>query len=210
MRRLCLLVASLLFGLSSVHAQRSSEQDFSFIYIAHDENTPVQYLIERLQMAYSDAINYPDEIAVVFYLPNGDAPLCVEVNTKSDNRADFDKIVDELQTKRSHNIEPKTDRQRVQDIFNANDIIDDGGNPLYKSVTLTYYVNSTFWSLQNNEYVIASLFFVMDMEPMIQSGYLKVNVLYSGEYDLLPYDKELPFGSKRLWPSSVPFMPMPY
>ena len=92
MRRLCLLVASLLFGLSSVHAQRSSEQDFSFIYIAHDENTPVQYLIERLQMAYSDAINYPDEIAVVFYLPNGDAPLCVEVNTKSDNRADFDKI----------------------------------------------------------------------------------------------------------------------
>lgn len=77
-------------------------------------------------------------------------------------------------------------------------------------MTWTYYVNSTFWSLQNNEYVIASLFFVMDMEPMIQSGYLKVNVLYSGEYDLLPYDKELPFGSKRLWPSSVPFMPMPY
>ena len=209
MRRLCLLFASLLVGLSSVHAQRSSEQDLSFIYIAHDENTPVQYLVERLQMAYSDAINYPDEIAVIFYLPNGDVPLCVQVNTKSDNRADFAKIVDELQTKRSHNIEPKTDCQRIQDIFNENDIVDQNGSPLYKSVTWTYYVNSTFWSLQNNEYVIATLCFVMDMEPMIKSGYLKVDVLYSGEYDVLPYDKESPFGSKSLC-ASVPFMPMPY
>ena len=114
---------------------------------------------------------------MIFYLANAENPIVVQVNTKNDNQQEFDRIVDELQTKRSHNVEPVVDCAKIQEIFNADDLIDDEGKGLYRSVEWTYYVNSTFWALMYNESVIASLFFIMDMEEMIESGYLRVNIM---------------------------------
>lgn len=202
------MLAAMLFGICSAVAQQKSERDLAFIYIAHDEYTAVQSLIQRLKSAYTDAINYPDSRAAIFYLANGENPIVVQVNTANDNQQDFDKIVDELQTKRSHNVEPVIDCEKIQEIFNDDDIIDNEGRALYRSVEWTYYVNSTFWALMYNESVIASLFFIMDMEDLIKSGYLRVNIMY-GEEDALPYNESMPFGSKALC-ASVKFIPMPY
>lgn len=208
MKRICLLLVSLLLGTAPTLGQEKSEQDLAFIYIAHDEYTAVQSLIERLKEAFADAINYPESRAVIFYLANAENPIVVQVNTKNDNQQEFNRIVDELQTKRSHNVEPMVDRARIQEIFNADDLIDDEGKGLYRSAEWTYYVNSTFWALMYNESVIASLFFIMDMEEMIESGYLRVNIMHGAD-DTLPYNEESPFGSKALC-ASKKFLPMPY
>lgn len=202
-------MASLLLGTTiPTFGQEKAEQDLAFIYIAHDEYTAVQSLIERLKDAFADAINYPESRAVIFYLANAENPIIVQVNTKNDNQQEFNRIVDELQTKRSHNIEPVIDCEKIQEIFNADDIIDEDGKGLYRSVEWTYYVNSTFWALMYNESVIASLFFIMDMEEMIESGYLRVNIMYGAD-DALPYNEESPFGTKALC-ASKKFIPMPY
>lgn len=208
MKRICLLLASLLLGTAPTLGQEKSQQDLAFIYIAHDEYTAVQSLIERLKGAFADAINYPESRAVIFYLANAENPIVVQVNTKNDNQQEFDRIVDELQTKRSHNVEPVVDCARIQEIFNADDLIDDEGKGLYRSAEWTYYVNSTFWALMYNESVIASLFFIMDMEEMIESGYLRVNIMHGAD-DTLPYNEESPFGPKALC-ASKKFLPMPY
>ncbi len=51
MKRICLLLVSLLLGTAPTLGQEKSEQDLAFIYIAHDEYTAVQSLIERLKEA---------------------------------------------------------------------------------------------------------------------------------------------------------------
>lgn len=190
------------------HAQSVSiNQDLSFVYVAHDENTPLHLLIGRLEDIYNDAVNYPDQ-AAIFYLPNGAKPCVVCVNTGNDNRKAFGDLIDELQSKRAHDVNRYIDRTRIQDILAENDLTDDSGNPRYRSVEWNYYVNSTFWNLGYHEYVIASLFWDIGMEPLLKSGYMRVNIFYS-EDDTIPFNKEYPFGDKALC-RSMNFIPMPY
>ncbi len=197
-----------IFAAVSAFAQDNSAKDLTFIYIAHDENTPTQTLISRLQANYEDAKYYPDSYATIFYLTNGDNPIIVKMNVEGENPKDFDKLIEDLQAKRAHDVSPETDREKIMELFDEIDLLDAEGNNAFNSVQWNYYVNSTFWLLNNNEHVIASLFWIMDMEPMVKSGYLQVNILH-GEIDPLPVDEKLPFGSKALC-RAMPFIPMPY
>lgn len=209
------LLLSILASLSflSLAAQEyyydSREQDLEFVYIAHDENTPVSTIIEHIQQLYYDAINYPESRAVIFYMPNDAYPKYVAINTPNDNQSEFDMLIDELQTKRLHDVSPDVDIATITQIINETDIIDENGNPLYRSVRWNYYINSTFWLLQNNEYVIAALYWILDMKPLVESGYLKINILHSKNYDNVEFDYEEPFGPKNLC-SSMKFLPMPF
>lgn len=208
MKRIVLFIVGLLFAFPMV-AQNQSDQELAFIYIAHDENTDTQALVRRLKTKYQNTINYPEMRATIFYLPNGENPIVVYVNLPNDNRRQFDEILSSLQQKRAHDVRPEDDVDRIQEIFNEYDIEDQNGNPTFRSVEWTYYINSTFWQLQGNEQVVAKLFFVMDMERLIQSGYLRLDFLYSEQGDTIPYNPEKPFGAKDLC-RSIEFMPLPY
>ncbi len=208
MKRLFVTAVCMLALLSTAFGQDKSSKDLQFIYIAHDENTAVGSLLDRLTEAYNDARNYPETRELILYLANDTDPVIVQVNTEYDNQGQFGQIVEELQTKISHTINPDVDRETIVNLFNENDMIDEAGNPRYYSVEWTYYVNSTFWSLGNNEDIISGLYFIMDMKPLIDSGNMKVYVMY-GTNDRLQYDKNLPFGTKNLF-SVSPFMPLPY
>ena len=207
MKKLIILLVGLFAAISAI-AQDNKGKDLTFIYISHDENTPTQTLISRLVAHYEDAKYYPDSYATIFYLTNGENPIIVRMNVEGANPQDFDKLIEDLQAKRSHDVAPETDREKIMEIFAEVDLLDDEGNPVFNSAQWSYYVNSTFWLLNNNEHVIASLFWIMDMEPMVKSGYLQVNILH-GEIDPLPIDEKFPFGSKALC-RNMPFIPMPY
>ncbi|MBQ5844469.1 MAG: hypothetical protein IIW52_06405 [Alistipes sp.] len=209
MKRLFIILFGLMIALPSSMYAQTSNQELSFIYIAHDENTAVQTLINRLKEVYYDALNYPEDKAAIFYLPNGEFPVVVQVNTINDNKQDFGKLVDHLQTKRSHDVDRHTDLVTIQQIFNEVPIITEDGEPCFRFVDWNYYINSTFWNLGNNEYIIASLFWIFDMQPLIESMKLKVNLYYSSEYDVIPFNSESPFGDKALC-RSMKFIPMPY
>lgn len=209
MKRIFLVLLSLMAILPLRAQIVPANQDLSFVYVAHDENTPVQVLIGRLKDIYNDALNYPEDRAAIFYLPNGEYPVVVRVNTANDNREAFGELVYELQSKRSHDVDRHTDLTRIQSILEENDIVDTDGKPRFRSVEWIYYINSTFWNLGYHEYIIASLFWIVDMEPLIKSKYMHVNIFYSGEYDVVPFNKEQPFGDKALC-RSMNFIPMPY
>lgn len=207
MKKLIILLVGLFAAISAI-AQDNKGKDLTFIYISHDENTPTQTLISRLQAHYNDATYYPESYATIFYLTNGVNPIIVKMNVEGANPQDFDKLIEDLQAKRSHDVAPETDREKIMEIFAEVDLLDDEGNPAFNSAQWNYYVNSTFWLMNNNEHVIASLFWIMDMEPMVKSGYLQVNILH-GEIDPLPIDEKLPFGLKAIC-RNMPFIPMPY
>lgn len=200
-------VLAILLLCFSLKAQ--PDKSLSFVYIAHDGNTSTVKLIDRLKEMYDDARNNPQGNAVIFYLPNGNYPITVRMNTGKDNPEDFANIVEDIQKKRSHDVEKDVDLKKIQEIFNETDIVDRYGHLKYSSVTWTYYVNSTFWELGNNENIIAALYWIMDMERYIKEGYLTVDMFYCEDTDVLPFDETLPFGNKALC-RSVNLIPLPY
>ncbi|MBR4996047.1 MAG: hypothetical protein IKY82_08300 [Alistipes sp.] len=207
MKRIFTLLLAL-FICVSVKAQDNTNKDLTFVYISHDENTPTQALISRLKEIYTDAMNYPEDRAAIFYLTNGDHPIIVRMNVNNSNPKDFETLVEDLQSKRAHDVFPETDCEKIIEIFSENDLLNEEGEPMFRSVEWNYYVNSTFWKLNNNEYVIATLYWVFEMEKMIQSQYMQVRILH-GEVDPLPVNKEFPFGEKGFC-RSMAFIPLPY
>lgn len=199
----CLLVTSQLW------AQDTTQKELSFLYIAHDENTDTQSLVQILKEQYENTVYYPDIRATIFYLANGNDPIIVNVNTPNDNRKEFNNLIASLQSQISHDVNADSDVENIMNLLNDNDIITDDGKFVYQSVIWTYYINSTFWKLGNNESIIAKLYFILDMERLIASHYLTHDIYYSKATDKIEYNVSNPFGSKNLC-QSLDFILLPY
>ena len=86
--------------------------------------------------------------------------------------------------------------------------IETDGYETFTNVEWIYFINSTFWELGYNESIVASLFWIMDMQKLIKSGHLDLKFFYE-ETDVLPIDNDHPFGLKNI-PALDNFLPMPY
>ena len=113
-----LLSIILALSVLGVYAQAENEsgKKLLFVYIAHDSNTPVQQLCDRLRSYYEEATIYEGNVTI-FYLGNEDNPIVIEVNTDRDNRQDFDKFISELQNQNFHTVYPLADLQNIVNLF---------------------------------------------------------------------------------------------
>ena len=211
MKRFLLILAFAIFMVLRVDAQEYSKADqvFKFVYITFDEKTETQKLIDRLTELYNYAMDYPENYAVVFYMPNGEDPIVVKINVVGDNYKDFDKIIAMIQRQPSNIVMADYDVEHIHSLFEENDIIDMNGRRIYKSVDWVYYVNSSFWMMRNNENVIARLFFTMDMAQMIALKYMTVNIFCSKGKQGIQFNQNKPFGDKELC-RAVKLVPLPF
>ncbi len=211
MKRFLLILAFAIFMVLRVDAQEYSKADqvFKFVYITFDEKTETQKLIDRLTELYNYAMDYPENYAVVFYMPNGEDPIVVKINVAGDNYKDFDKIIAMIQRQPSNIVMADYDVEHIHSLFEENDIIDMNGRRIYKSVDWVYYVNSSFWMMRNNENVIARLFFTMDMAQMIALKYMTVNIFCSKGKQGIQFNQNKPFGDKELC-RAVKLVPLPF
>ncbi|MBO5419868.1 MAG: hypothetical protein J6A22_07260 [Bacteroidales bacterium] len=187
------LVYSLLLFLLPLTIQAQS-QTFEFYYIAHDRTTPVSDLCNRLEQVYETALSYED-YAVIFYLPNYDAPIIVKINLPGDNRDDFKNIISELRLKPAHEIFPDVDYENIMNLINTHDFIDNDENPTYISTLFCWYVNRDFWRFNYNEELIASLYFNLELNRY--KGYVETQIWHASD-DGLEIDPRYPFGTKNL------------
>ena len=208
MKKIIILLTCLL-ATCQLWAQESAKKELSFIYIAHDENTDTQALIQILKEQYENTIYYPDIRATIFYLANGDEPIIVNVNTPNDNRNEFNNLIISLQSQISHDIIAESDVANIIQLMNDNDIITDEGESVYEYVIWSYYINSTFWKLGNNESIIAKLYFTLEMEELIKSRYLTQYIYYSKSTDKIEYNLLKPLGNKNLC-RGFDFILLPY
>lgn len=198
MKRIACAVV-LLLGCTVLSAQnyRKAEQQFNFVYVAHDVTTPVQHLVARLREVYTDAIKYGN--AAVFYLSNGSNPTVVKVNMVGDNRNDFDNLlVPELQDKNSHDVIADIDVDNILNLFSENEIIGEDRQMLYNSVMFDFYVNKNFWALQNNEAVIAALYFALDIANLMKPEVDLYFNVYRYKDEPLDYPEGQAFGVKNV------------
>lgn len=192
---LLIFLTSLFIAITS-SAQSVSpviDKDFRFVYIAHDVETPVNRLIERIRENKNNALSEYED--VVFYLANGTNPIVVEFNVGNNNQADFEDILlSELNERISHEVNPETDKEKIMEILNRIKVIDNDKNLNYQTLKFNFYVNSDYWTLKNNEAVIAPIFFAYDV-PNIKGGRVQYQILEPRE-DRLPQGDL--FGLKNL------------
>ena len=206
MKRICLALAFCLLGLTLVRAQ-SSSQRLQVVYITKDYTTEVNPLCSELRDMFSFAEKDRNE-AVVFYLANSTSPMIVRMNLPGDNRKDFDKVIDALMTKSETIINPTTDLRRLVGLFEEIPLLSVDGTKTFQNVEIIYYITPTFWELQYNEQIIASVYFALDMDADWAKDYFTMSI-YHAASDGLTVDEKKPFGDKNLC-AGYPFFLLTY
>lgn len=201
MKKIFFVLFALLAVSLSLRAQDEAEghdksgRVFRFVYIAHDVNTPVNRLIERLKANQNSALEEAEDI--IFYLSSGQNPIVVEYNTGRDNKADFeDVLLAELNERIAHDVDAETDLERIMQLIEDAGIVDENNRLNYMSARFNFYVNPKFWTLGNNEAIIAPLFFALDV-PEIRGGRVQFQIIEAKE-DRLKYPEGKAFGDKNL------------
>ena len=190
MKRLIYGILGLMVSVTAL----AQTQSLEFHYITHDRTTPAAKLCEKLEMAYESAASDQNR-AAIFYMPNYDRPLVVKVNLPEENRGDFKIIIKELRLKPSHEVYADVDYERILDIFNVHDFIDEQGGYNFTSVQINWYVNPVFWKYRYNEELISALSF--DLEFNKYPDYVNT-IIWHAEGDGLDVNYEYPFGTKNL------------
>ena len=149
----------------------TSSQSFNFVYIAQDETMPIPEMERKLKTAWNRAVM---EGPTIFYLSRGlDDPIIVKVNIEGDdNRADFDNVlIPSINQDISYSVDGPRDKQRILELLFMHNFLDDDGTPLYRETNFDFHVGQDFWTAGNNEVLIASLFFELDIKKHIADNF---------------------------------------
>ena len=167
---------------SGIYAQ---ERVVSIYYISHSAFTNERALLNSLELARP----LDSTEAAVFYLSNSDRPYTVYCNLPFEG-ASFEDIIRELNTKSSHEVYADVDCQRLCEIFNNIDSLEDE----FSMIILNYYIDSMFWEFYNQT-VIAKMYYVLDMAE--NQDRITMNIYFT-EGDEPVIDEDEPFGPNNL------------
>ena len=190
------IILSIVGVLSFVLTLAGQEQSLQFYYIMKDHHIKVNPLVEELRDIY-DLARVEKTSAAIFYLANWDEPIIIKVNLPGDNRNDMDKLFEALMTKSETTINPSSDLEHISRLFDEIPLVTPEGGRTFSRVEFNYYVTPSFWDLSYNEQVIASLFFVMEMDSDWARNYLSFSILHQAG-DGLSVNPDLPFGPADL------------
>lgn len=177
-----------------------SSMNLHFVYIDHEPSTPVNKLCERLRMLRDDAVEIGD--ALIIYLADGQSPIVSLTGLKDkkglgrDDNQTYTRIVAALQNANYHDVMARIDREKIIQLFDEYDFVDESGNFLFNSVIMDFYVGPEFWSLKDNERVIAHLFTAFKAASYTK-GKFSFNVFKAKEQEL-DYPKGMPFGDNNI------------
>ena len=197
---LCLAMLASLLTAMPVKAQDLSKTNLHFIYIDHETSTPVNKLCQRLRSVRDDALEVND--ALIIYLSDGHRSPVSLTNLKDnsgqnrDAEESYTNIIAALQDFNSHNTVARDDRKNIIRLFDEFNFVDESGSLLFNSVIIDFYVGSAFWSLGNNEKIIAHLFTALDAANFPKSKF-SFNV-YKPKGEKLNTEDGKPFGVKNI------------
>lgn len=180
---LCLLLGLCSVSIKAQDVDNNKFKGFRFVYIAHDFNTPVGRLAERLKTFRNYALEDGED--VVFYMASGSNPIVVECGVGKNNIEDFENVLlPELNEKNSHDVDPETDLEVITEILNNIDFAGYDKKINYNTVKFNFFVSPRFWTLKNNEAIIVPIFFTYDV-PNLTGGRVQFQ-LFEAREDRLP------------------------
>lgn len=194
MKRLLLIFLSLL-TLMSLWA--SDARNIKFVYIAHDIETPIRELKNKLDQHRNRALQDP-YYQVIFYLANQGRPIIVQINPIEYNDDDYKALIQELYERDYHNPQPDVDLEYIVDLFQNLEI---GINDLMvNELSMEFFVTPDFFTQGFNETVIARLYYVLALDDLHSENKVEnftLEVFYP-EGNEPKYSKEDPFGPMNL------------
>lgn len=172
----------------------AQDKTFEFYYIAHDYSTKVNDICSMLEEKYEMAIEFSD-CAMVFYLPDREHPMIIKMNMPGDNRSDFEQLLSELRGRYTHESYAYVDLENIMQIFEDAEVFSEDGIPLFQSIRMSWFVNPSFWSMNYNESLIASSYFILDLDKYRDC----VNVeIWNSSDEKMSVNRKSPFGLKNL------------
>ena len=199
---LMILLVCILFPFQSISAQQTN--NYQFVYIDHEVNTPVNKVCQKLKDLYDDAIETGD--VLIIYLSTGlpAEGYCMQsitnlkdvTDSNLDTEEAFDKIIGALQNSNYHSVNPKADVNNILKLFENYNYLDNNGKLAYKNVKLSFYVGSRFWTLGYEYSVLSYLYALLDVSEM-PLGAFSYNVMASLT-DKPKFEENKPFGELNL------------
>ena len=180
--------------------QNYSSMNLHFIYIDHETSTPINKLCERLRTMRDDAVEVND--ALILYLADGYTPRVSLINLEDlrgkqrDQIDAYTGIISALQNANSHDVIAREDRRHIIDLFEEFNFVDESGKLHFNTVIMDFYVGPSFWSLGNNEKIIAHLFTIFKASSFTRDKFA-FNV-YKPRGIELGYEKGTPFGDNNI------------
>ena len=151
----------------TTEATSTADQSFSLVYIAQDASMPIQEMEKKLQTAWNRAVqNGP----TIFYLSRGrEEPVIVKVNINGeDNRADYENVlIPAINQAMTYTVDGPFDKQNILSLLEKHQFLSAEGTALYRETNFDFHVGQDFWMSGNNEAVIASLFFELNIKKYI-------------------------------------------
>lgn len=210
MKKFILTVFVIVLSVLAVFAQYDEGQKptFYFYYIAHDNTTPVVELDELLRGYFQSHLSNVDdsesgEDPVIIYLSSGERPFIVKAHLPGGSRdwKEYDNVItNELFGRNSHEVNPTADIGSIIGLINDAGVFgpDGGLSDKYGEAVFQFYVTPRFWLNKQNEELIATLFYILDIEKAIEmGGKFDITVYYPPNAPLYQ-DNTAPFGKQNL------------
>ena len=205
--------------ISDSFAQNNSERGLHFVYIDHEATTPTALLNKRLRERYNDVIQFPEYNAMIVYLSNGRKSPAAFVNLQEfvtkfasdethlsivapyrsrDTEDAFKDVMETMINSNSHDVEPARDIDNILTLLEQFQVFADDGTLNFQSLRFDFYIGPKFWSLLNNERIIARLYSLI-MQGLSDEDREKIifNVLKPTDSQL-DYVEGKPFGEANL------------
>ena len=189
MKRL-ILISALILGSMQVYAQQNV---LSIYYISHSTATNEKALLANLELA--KPLN--DSEVAIFYLVNSDRPYIAYVNLPFEGDT-FDDIINDINSKSSHEVYADVDCQKLCEIFDNIDKVENR----FDMILLNYYIDSMFWEFYRQS-IIAKMYYVLDLA---NNDDILMNIYFT-EGDEPIIDENEPFGPNNLC-AGYTFLPL--
>lgn len=181
------------FGLNAQDVKR----DLMFVYVANESTTPKASLCQHLQRLRNEAIEL--EQGLVVYLANNETPYISMTNVSDDENKysgdeKFNQIIDLIQDRISQDISLGNDSERILDLMNYCKMFNIDGKLNCNSLTVDFFIGSSFWAIGGHKRIISRLYFALDISQMLKMGENISFEVYKGSEDSLLYQEGQPFG----------------
>lgn len=199
-----LLLLAILCVSGHVVAQENnsvSDKTFCFVYVAPDSYMSKKGLISDMETIYSRSMT--EKNPTIFYLVNNNEPHIVKMNldgtTEDEDEEAFEKRFKYfLNQSTSYYVNSVNDINNIMQLLGQYNFQDEDGQLVYKSVELNFHVGKKFWEDNNNEAVIAPLYFNLNAKKLQSIDAFRFNVFFRCPRNEGSFDRDSPFGPMNL------------
>lgn len=154
---ICLALAATAYG-----------RNVKLIYVAHDVDTPIDQLMEKIEKAHDDLDDDPETgDRIIVYMSSGTSPIIADMRSGDRDEENYERVMHEFE-RNYHDTNPEYDAEKIIEFFNDdNDFLTATGALGVNDLAFEFYVTPSFWTNGYNNTLISALFYALGLEKFV-------------------------------------------